>query len=382
MAEYLPIPAVEMSLHRNFKQDSDTLSAFGQLTWQFADDWALTGGLRYTDEEKDAAIDQWASEFGETEPTDDFFILLVMEQLLQATAGTLKDERTTDYWSYSMNLTWDYSEDGMAYLRGARGNKSGGFNPNVSSLDPDGFEFEDEEVNSVELGAKMTLLDGAATLNLAAFYTEMSDLQVSSFVDSGFVVGNAAESTSKGIEVEGKWLATGWLNFAASVGYLDSEYDDFPGAPCSAAQQAADDPSAVGCEGWTPEDPGAGRTNQAGWVTGRAPEWSATFITNVIFPVGDSMLFKGTVDVLYEDELYENEEIKDIEPNYQDSYYKINARLALASRSDTWEVALIGKNLNDEITYGNGAGVGFFTGSWFKNRQPPRTYALDLSYRF
>ena len=68
--------------------------------------------------------------------------------------------------------------------------------------------------------------------------------------------------------------------------------------------------------------------------------------------------------------------------NYQDSYYNINARMALASDDRKWVIALIGKNLTDEITYGNGAGVGFFTGSWFKNRQEPRTVALDLTYRF
>ena len=60
----------------------------------------------------------------------------------------------------------------------------------------------------------------------------------------------------------------------------------------------------------------------------------------------------------------------------------MNARLALASVNETWAVALIGKNLTDETTFGNGFGVGFFSGSWAKNRQPPRTVALDLSYRF
>jgi outer membrane receptor protein involved in Fe transport len=223
----------------------------------------------------------------------------------------------------------------------------------------------------------MTLLDGAATLNLAAFYTEMSDLQVASFVDNGFVVGNAAESTSKGFELEGRWLATEWLNFAASVGYLDSEYDDFPGAPCTATQLATDDPVAAGCEGWTAEDPGAGLTNRSGEVAGRSPEWTGTFITNVIFPVGDSMVFKGTLDLLYEDELNEK-----ADPNYQDSYHKINARLALASDSDIWEVAFVGKNLTDETTYATGFGSGFFSGSWVKSRMAPRTYALDLIYRF
>ena len=236
VGDYLPIEPVEMSLHRNFEQDADTVSSFAELTWHFADNWTLTGGARYTDEEKDAGLEQWASDFGETEETDDFFINLVVTNLLMQTSGSMDADRSTSYWSYSANLSWDYSEDGMAYLRVAKGNKSGGFNPNNANLDPAVFEFDDEEVDSLELGVKTAFLDGAATLNLAVFYTEMANLQVSSFSDSGFVVGNAAESTSQGFELDARWMAAPWLNLSASVGYLDSEYDDFPGAPCTAAQ--------------------------------------------------------------------------------------------------------------------------------------------------
>ncbi|MBT4521035.1 MAG: TonB-dependent receptor [Halieaceae bacterium] len=379
VGDYLPLPtmAVQMRANQPFEQDADTAAAFGQLTWRFMDDWALTGGVRYAYVDKDASISNVISELGESEAPDDFWINLVAGQLLQAIPGELEDDRSTDNLSYSANLAWDYSDEGMAYLRYARGYKSGGFNPENKSMDPDIFEFDDEEVNSIELGAKMTLLDGAASLNMALFYTEMSDLQVSSFVDSGFIVGNAAESTSQGFEAEARWMAAPYLNFALSVGYLDSEYDDFPGAPCTVDQLATDDPVAAGCDGWTATNPGVGTTNRKGQIAGRSPEWTSTFITNVIFPVGDSMVFRGTLDVLYEDELNEK-----ISPNYQDSYYKINARLALASASDTWEIALVGKNLNDETTYAVGFGAGFFSGSWVKSRMMPRTYALDLTYRF
>ncbi|MFK7977565.1 MAG: TonB-dependent receptor, partial [Halioglobus sp.] len=290
------------------------------------------------------------------------------------------------------NIAWDFSDDSMAYLRIARGFKTGGFNPNTGvtaplepGAVPDDFEYDDEEVNSIELGAKMSFLDGAAELNVAAFHTELTDLQVSSFRDSGFTVGNAAESTSKGIEAEGRWIAAPFLNFSLSLAYLDSQYDDFPGAPCTAAQTLLGDGSgspadiaavtAAGCENYT--GGATGTTNLAGQVAGRAPELSGTFITNVIFPISDSVLFRGSVDVQYEDEVNDR-----ADQNYQGDYYKVNARLGVGSDDGQWAVALIGKNLTDEITYGNGAGVGFFTGSWFKNRQEPRTVALDVTYRF
>jgi outer membrane receptor protein involved in Fe transport len=372
-----PVPPVDLTAGNIFELDTETAAVFGQLTWHFADDWALTGGLRYSYEEKEATITNFSAEFGEREQTDNPLINTIFTNLLNRGAGTLEDDRDTDFVSWSANLAWDYSVDGMAYLRVARGFKSGGFNDRLTDpADPTEFEFDDEEANTVELGAKMSLLDGAANLNMAAFYTEIDDSQESSFVDSAFIVQNS-DIESKGVEIEGRWIAAPFLNFSASVGYLDSEYADFPGAPCTTVQLLSPDPVAAGCVGWTSGNPAAGRTNLKGTVAGRSPEWTATFITNVVYPVGESMFLRGSVDVLYEDELNEK-----TDPNYQDSYTRINARLALASASDTWSVALIGKNLTDETTFGNGFGVGFFSGSWAKNRTAPRTVALELGYRF
>lgn len=54
----------------------------------------------------------------------------------------------------------------------------------------------------------MALLQGAATLNANGFHTEYDDRQVSAFESLVFVVGNAAKSTSRAMEVDGRWQAT------------------------------------------------------------------------------------------------------------------------------------------------------------------------------
>ncbi len=190
-------------------------------------------------------------------------------------------------------------------------------------------------------------------------------------------MGNAAQSTSKGVEAEGRILVSEHLSFALSVAYLSSEYDDYPGASCDLWQELSPDPEAAGCIGYD-GSPNSGEQNLKGVTAGRAPEWSGTFITNFNYPLGESMVLRANLDVLYEDELGD----KDRSLNYQDSYFKVNARLGVASVNDTWEFALLGKNLTDETTYTNGAGAPFFTGSWFKGRNAPRTVAVELSYRF
>lgn len=372
-----PIPPVDLGYGGMYHQETETAAAFGQVSWRFIENWSVIGGLRYSYEDKKASATQYATDFGSTSPTNNPVIVNLVTNLLNRVPGTIEDDRDPNFVDWSVNLVWDYSDNGMTYLRAAHGNKSGGFNQQISDpTDFAEFEYDDEQADTIELGAKTTLLDGEASLNMAAFYTEIKGSQESSFVDSSFIVQNS-DIESKGFEVEGRWMAAPFLNFAASGAYLDSEYSDFPGAPCTVVQLNSPDPVAAGCVGWTPTDPAAGRTNLKGEVAGRSPKWTGVFSTYVVLPLGDAMMFNGSVDLIYEDELNEQ-----TSPNYQGDYTLVNASLGIVSAANTWSVTLIGKNLTDELTYGNGAGAPFFTGSWFKNRTAPRTVALQLGYRF
>jgi hypothetical protein len=92
------------------------------------------------------------------------------------------------------------------------------------------------------------------------------------------------------------------------------------------------------------------------------------------------MEFRAALDIIYSDQFYLEQSL---DPNLvQDSFTKVNGRIALASIEDTWEIAVIGKNLTDELTYGIGAGMPFFTGAYFESVMEPRTVAVEASYRF
>jgi outer membrane receptor protein involved in Fe transport len=336
------------------------------------DAWSLTGGLRFAYEKKEATLEIINAELGESEPSDNALLQIISFQLAGRVEGLLDDERSTENWSPMVNLQWDFSDNGMAYAKYSRGFKSGGFNARVSdSTATEKFEYDDEQVDGFEIGAKLSMLGGAATLNTALFYTEFTDRQVSTFLNDGFVVGNAAESTSKGFEIDGRLMASQHLMFGLSLAYLKSEYDEFETAGCAPEQIRPENPVA-GCNG--------GVQDLSGETTNFAPEWSATFVTNFFYPVGDSMEFRAALDVIYSDEFYLDQSL---DSNLiQDSFTKVNGRLALASNADTWEIALIGKNLTDELTHGIGAGMPFFTGSYFESVMAPRTVAVELGYRF
>ena len=87
------------------------------------------------------------------------------------------------------------------------GFKGGGFDARFLKTDDNpAFEYEDEEVLTFEIGSKMTLLDGMMNLNLAAFYSEVDDYQVSIFDGStSFLVTNAAKIETRGVEADLRW---------------------------------------------------------------------------------------------------------------------------------------------------------------------------------
>lgn len=93
----------------------------------------------------------------------------------------------------------------MFYASIAQGYKGGGFDEDNSLGNPDKEEYENEDVIAYEIGSKMTLFE-QLTVNLSIFRSEYDNIQVSTFDgQAGFNVGNAAQSISQGVELDGRW---------------------------------------------------------------------------------------------------------------------------------------------------------------------------------
>lgn len=193
--------AVPIQTLLDYDHESDSSAAFGQMTYDLTGELSLTGGLRYTRDEKH--LDQ------------------------RAPATTVRDlEQSFDRWDWSATLDWAARDDLMTYLRIATGYKAGGFNARSSNAG-----FEPEYLISYELGAKSELLDRRLRLNAAAFYVDHDDLQVQQFqAGSGgatSVTVNAGKAHYMGIEAEFAALLTEQLTLSGSLGYIDREYDEF-----------------------------------------------------------------------------------------------------------------------------------------------------------
>jgi len=245
------------------------------------------------------------------------------------------------------------------------------------------LEFEDETVLAYEVGAKLSLLGGAAELNLAAFRMEYDDLQVSSLVGDVLRVGNAGQSVSQGLELDGRMLLSPQLVIAGSIAWLDAYYEDFTGATCT-VPQTVDPVNHPGClreDGSNITAPGELGGQDLGDETLLfAPDWSANLSVQHFLPLGENWELQSSLDLNYSDDFYS---ALDLDPNTRhDSYVRVSARLALAQVDGSWSFALVGKNLTDENTsiWNNDVPV-TASNSYVGLPERPRSIAIQVRYR-
>ena len=197
------------------------------MTVNFSERWRGTLGLRYTDEQKDVAFQRVQGD-----PAT------LWNSVINPPFNDPDLEFDDDFVNGNLNVQFDASNDVMLYAAYGLGSKTGGYaeSAEVGSGDPSlgvddgGARVETEEAQTYELGAKMTLLDGAATFNAALFYTDVDDFQETSFL---VTEAGAQFLTTKyrcGIRgdrirhrVAGKLMLCAWT---AAATYADTTHSD------------------------------------------------------------------------------------------------------------------------------------------------------------
>jgi len=196
-----------------FDQDTEALAIFTHADWQFAENWNLELGLRFSEEEKEAFAD--------------------VDGLTQfPRVFTFTDTRKTDNVSWNIGLDWAFDENSLLYANIARGFKSGGWNISGNIFFVEQFEpYDDEILQSYEVGLKTALLDGKLQLNVSGFYYDYEDLQVfSQFVFMNAPISrlsNAGDAKNLGFELELLYAPVDYFQAQIGIGYLDTETADF-----------------------------------------------------------------------------------------------------------------------------------------------------------
>ncbi len=211
-------------------------AAFGQATWNVTDALSVTGGLRFTYEDKTGLFDQYTAAGND---------LSVLSPEDRAAAQALRDAIYPEV-SYitglensaltgQVTVAYEAAADVLTYATYSRGAKSGGLSLGVL---PAGVSpvVEPEKVDAWELGVKSQFWDRRVTLNAAAYWTEVDNYQAAISeqigTTSSFVryISNIPGVRSRGVEVDLTVAPTRNVRLTASAAYNDAVYKDYTNA--------------------------------------------------------------------------------------------------------------------------------------------------------
>lgn len=355
-------------------QDSTSWSLFGEVEFDLGDQLTLALGARYSDEQKDATLDNCLGPLfsdGTCENrTDGGFPPTFFFEFPAPLSGTFSD----DDFSPSATLTWQASDNAMIYGRYAEGFKAGGFDLEASTIavfnDPGSFTYDSEEAESFEIGTKVTLLDGRMQLSAAVFDSDYTNLQVQTFGGGvSFIVQNAGEATSQGTEFELLLQATDDFLFGTSFSLLDATIDELTNGQCHPFEA----PTRV---------VGTSRIcDQSGNDQPYAPEFSANIFGNYTTTFSNGLGGRFGFDIYWSDD-YQTDVVND--PNtVQDSYSLVNVNLALLDADGRWEMAIYGRNVTDELVINdNGPAPLMGDGTRFASLLQTAAYGFQFKYNF
>ena len=322
-----PNGPMAMLVIRDNDEDGDSWAAFGEVEFQAGDAVNLKLAGRYTEVDKVNVYTQdWRVMVVATRPW--------MDNPQNAPMTFTRNQQYTESaFQPSITAEWFPDDTRMLYASYKKGFKAGANNhqPGVPALDR---PIDAEDVVAYELGAKTTLADGAARLNLALFRSEIDNLQVATFDAEAltFVTQNAGSALSQGLEADFDWAATENLTVSAYLSLLDANFDVFTTGACYPFQTEAE-----GCINRIQD--------QSGTPLQFAPDLSGTIGLNHNRPLQNGLEFFWRADVFFTTEYVIN---SNADPNtYQDSYAMLDGRIGVGDGGGRWRVALVGRNLNN-----------------------------------
>ncbi len=379
-------------------------AAFGKLTWHVTDRLQIAPGVRINYDRKNGnyvAVVTTAAGAVLNCSTAAQAASSVTRDRCGVLAPQSYDPRFHD-WNVSGDITAAYAvtSDVHAYATYARSYKSGGVN--LSGLPLDAITnlpilstqtVRPEKVNHYELGLKTQFADRRATVNLAAFWTEISNYQatVNNFQTSvirGYLA-NADKVRTRGIELDSAFRPTVRLNVYANGAYTDAKYVRFRNAPCppelsGGTAQAVDangNPTGPTAPAGTPGISPA-FCDISGQVLPGVSKWAASFGAEYDLPARvaglDGQFYLG-YDGSYRSKFSSNPS----RSLYTDvrGYSLHNFRLGFKA-TDSWNVFGWLRNAFDRHYYEVLATQSGSTGLVVGQPGDPRTYGLTVSRAF
>jgi len=337
--DFFGVPALRF----NFDDGHMTSKAvFGQVTYPFTDRFSVTGGLRYTDEDKSMFGSATVFDATGTIPTT------------VPTGARMSEGRAT----WKGGLDYKVAEKSMLYASASNGFKSGGVNqvpPGLGLTDV----YQPEKVLAYQLGTKNRFMNDRLQVNAEAFHYKYEGYQQYSqesdptgvFPSVFFITQDSQRATFYGGEIEASILVSdnGQFDFAAT--FLHARFDEFV----------------------------VGTINNTGHDVQGAPKNTFNAAYQHKFALSNGGEIRGWIGSQYVAGHYVAN--NNARGSFQSAYTKTDINLTYATPGRAWQATLFARNLEDEAVMASyadpisrGGDIGFL--------QAPRTYGVTVTWSF
>ncbi|MCG8504621.1 MAG: TonB-dependent receptor, partial [Sphingomonadales bacterium] len=333
--------------------DSSTIAGFGSATYSLTDRFRVTGGLRYTEDEKIGSLFN-ALNFG-----------------LPTRPDLVDVETDFSKLTWKGGLEFDFEDGTLVYANVSSGYKAGGFN-----ITSNGAPYDEENVIAYQLGIKSNPWEGRAQINVDAFYYDYDDLQLTTlaFIDGapGQFTTNAARARIYGIEIDTQFEVAESVLLTLTYAFLDAEFKEY-------FNTDPRDPMPV----FNPGDPsGLGRTDLSGNMLPYVARHTINAGLQYGFDVGSSGSVVLSVNTAWHSELflreYNHPVIDSVGSN---SKTDITATYILDDIG--LSITAFVTNLEDNVEKNNiFISPGFVGQSATTAYTKPRTFGIKLDYGF
>ncbi|MEZ5502940.1 MAG: TonB-dependent receptor [Halioglobus sp.] len=347
---------------------------FGDVTYNLTDTVRVAGGLRYSYDKKNYSWQTFPESIDWHYPP---------ARVAYDTAQTGADPanyydkftQSKDWSKVTGRLVtdWQFTDTAMAYLSYATGYKSGGFDGQVFSAYVTG-PYDPEEMTSIELGLKGDFFEDTLRVETSIFHQDL-DNQQSSAETKDCTAGSTQEQcneedptaqptiisqdvTTDGTEIVLQWHALDNLLLTGMTTVRQSKttpqaYFNGDGEPVGGRKQSDSTNTDYTLRvDWTPAIPVGYLLVHVDYVFEQAPD--------------DSNVAIYTTGPWY----FQDREI-------------LSARIAWTNEADNFEVAIWGRNLQDNQIAENPGGYAASTlGAYKTSIEDPITYGIDLRYSF
>ena len=319
--------------------ETNSVAVFGEVTIPLTDRFDVSGGVRYTDEEKEYRNTLLSGGVTQLFDTDDVVL-----------ADPSTDTNPSfDRVTWRASLDYQLTDEVFVYALASTGFKSGAFDSLAFSGAQAATPLLPEEVDNYELGAKTTLPNGMGTLNVTGFYMDYSNLQLVQFTGIGATGGlNLPSAKILGIEFESNLNLTENTALDLRYAFLDTDADSPEGGVIVTGRRLV-----------------------------RTAKHDFAASLNHSVPLEDDATIDFGANVSYRGQIFDDPDNNDLE--VRPARTLLDTYLSYSPASERWRMSLWAKNLTNEDYVIRVSNIAAFNQVVVG---PPRTFGVSLTASF